>query len=152
MIESMFLTTWYLIRWLLISLLDEIDGIYATVMILIIWFVIILLNTYAYNLAWLNVYYYYYLCNMWYVNLQRSYHTLCHFILLLLLHFPSLYFTSLCCIVVNSTFFQFMIIVLFFLFNTFPSYYSNHYSNNFCRNYHFKFIFPPLITYMTHFY
>ena len=37
MIESMFLTLWYLIRWLLISLLNEIDGIYATVMIFIIW-------------------------------------------------------------------------------------------------------------------
>ena len=98
--------------------------------------ILTLSNKYTHNLAWLNVYYYYYLCDMLYVHLQRSYHDLRHFILLLLLHFPSLYFTSLCCIVVNSTFFQFMIIVLFLLFNTFPSYHSNHYSNNFCRNYH----------------
>ena len=98
--------------------------------------IIILCNRYTHNLAWLNVYYYYYLCDMLYVHLQRSYHALCHFILLLLLHIPSLYFTSLCCIVVNSTFFQLMIIALFFLFYTFPSYYSYHRSNNFCRNYH----------------
>ena len=50
-------------------------------------------NKYRHNLAWLNVYYYYYLCDMLYVNLQRSYHALRHFrsSSLVLFYFTSLF-------------------------------------------------------------